>query len=125
MPSPSSPVPCKAASTSPTYPAPDLSARYANLHPIGLGHVEAEQPLFQMRVIDLAVPKGDALRRLLSWTHSRQYFALKSRTEPLSGRNIPAAVIRRTAGRGIKPGFKNTPAEQRWALAGRGEKTDA
>jgi len=36
------------------------------------GPVKEEQPLFQVRLIDLAVPKGAAMQHQLSWTHSRQ-----------------------------------------------------
>ena len=71
MPSPS-PVPRKAAPTPPQHPALDLNALYAHFHPMDRGPVKEERPLFQIRATDLAVPKVNALRAQLSWTHSRQ-----------------------------------------------------
>jgi hypothetical protein len=65
MPSPS-PLLRKTTSTPLQQAAPDLNALYAELHPMDSGPVKEEQPIFQMRVTDLALPKGAALRRLLS-----------------------------------------------------------
>ena len=71
MPSPS-PVPHNTAPSSLPHPAPDLNALYVHFHPMDRGPVKAEQPIFQGRLIDLAVPKVNALRTQLSWTQSRQ-----------------------------------------------------